>query len=147
MLRASNPAAKAIARQIEALLDDIGGVAEADYRAAFWCLANNLNDVIDDLDRMPLVPPVSGGAPDDSYEDLCEEFQSDPNGWPDHFVPELDAVSYDLAPDHDGETPVEVLAIDAPTWEPSAEDWEYLYAAGRDGITEADLVAAGLAVG
>lgn len=80
------------------------------------------------------LPPVRGGGPDD-FEELCESFEDDPQGWPEGYDEECDGFTYELA--HEEPTPIEVLEASRPTWEPTPEDWADYYSAG------APLVAQG----
>ena len=163
------PALASIAAKLESAMDAVRPFGDAevprDIKLALASLLLSCNVALDSLaaigGRATLadmaaaagLPPIQGGAPVacDDFEELCEEFQADPAGWPSYPDPEVDGYRWEPNT-FEGSTPLSVLEASAPeehrTFSPSAADWEYLFSAGRDGlITEHDLAAAGLAVG
>lgn len=79
------------------------------------------------------LPPVCGGGGPDDFEEVSAEFLDDPEGWPAFPDPEADGWVYELGP-----TPIEVLARDEPTWEPSDADWDDMFRMSGAPLTEAD---------
>jgi hypothetical protein len=127
-----NPAAVQMARRIEALMDDARPAAGSDPALALASLMLALHDVVDELDAIPAVPPIRGGAPhDDDFEELCPESLSDPS-WP--------AYRDDATADYAGPTPLSVLQAQAPEWEPTAEDLAEMASWSAGLFTEADAL-------
>lgn len=79
------------------------------------------------------LPRISGGAPDD-FEDYDEAIFDDE--WP--AYPDAEVDGHRWAPTFDGPTPDDVLEASSPTWEPSAADWNVMYAMSGAGISEQD---------
>jgi hypothetical protein len=79
------------------------------------------------------LPPVRGGGGPDDFEEIDPSFESDPDGWPAFPDPEADGFTYELGP-----TPIEVLALDEPAWEPSDADWDDMFRMSDASLTEAD---------
>lgn len=141
MKSTTNPAVAKIARDLEALMDELRPAAESDPVLAFASLMLGLHDVLDRLEALD-VPPVSGGSPEaDDYEELCPEFIEDPEGWPEAFDDEADGYRWEPTPDYTGETPAEVLAASVP-FNGDYDAWLDRLDAARDCWTEADQILA-----
>jgi hypothetical protein len=158
------PALAKIAAELEAKMDASRPADDADATmlSLAWCgLAHAVHDALDALaaiggrsslgdmadasaaSRMDALmselaatlPPLRGGAPDD-FEEIDPDFVADPDAWPAGYDAEGDG--WRRGPDHDGPTPVEVLAMDEPAWEPSDADWEDMFRMSDASLTEAD---------
>jgi hypothetical protein len=140
----------------------------ASFAASHAYVLGQLDDLLENVlaQMVGPIPPISGGAPveveaapapahDDDYEELCPEFESDPETWPGW----VDEHVYELGPtQHDGPTPMSILAADDPAddfddlaYQPDPADWaEYARwsaTLGDGPLTDADLIAQGLSVG
>lgn len=159
---ALNKIAAELESRLEVAVEYIGHADRVVVSAALGTLTGAVNDALDALqalvrnpeaiadavsaDRMDRLrdalyaslPPISGGAPDD-FEECDEAIFGDE--WPEYPDAEVDGYTWEATPDHQGETPVEVLALDQPTFEPSTSDWQD-YADWCDGrLSEADHLA------
>ncbi|WP_165071849.1 hypothetical protein [Paludisphaera rhizosphaerae] len=161
-----------IAASLTVSLDSTKTLAAAESRCgsiAALGLITAVEKALDDLtalrmtslrDELLAPPPIAGNC--DDHEEISADFLRDPLSWPDdsdlvyfsppHVFDYADASQWDAWTDADrwAPTPLEVLArgfSDAEAARSDA-DWDDLYnAAYPDLMTDADLMAAGLAVG
>jgi len=101
---------------------NLRGVADAATAARMNVLRGSLHASL---------PPICGGSPEAGDE------------WPAEWSEELDGYVYEL-----GETPLDVLQADEPADAEASRDWDAYFALRHpEGLTDADVTAAGLAVG
>jgi len=176
MVHSTRPAACHVTLTADELVNRLLALREAltarrESRAVVAC---QVWDLIDDV-RRSAVAPVAGGSPDD-FEEFDPEFEADPANWPawtdaDRWVPTFDGptpleilerdaeegISFDPTPEtvsREGFTPGgpgwSDLASRSGRFVPSQADWDdYASWCERQGygVTDEDLIAAGLAVG